>query len=180
MGTMLPETCWAASMWLSNKCYNWLLHLVGCFIWIAVVNLCSMVISLYSLLCNIKLDMGIERVIFWLNFIYSYIILINFRLLNARNFLLMYFTLCCVYTSHSTQDLIQWICAGSKLFLSWFKSQGVTSQKIWLVTNTAVRTANLTVSSTHDLGLYVNLEMSNKLTSFLMFPGPCIFIYFSK
>jgi hypothetical protein len=34
MGTMVPETCWAASMWLRNECYNWLLHLVGCFVWI--------------------------------------------------------------------------------------------------------------------------------------------------
>jgi hypothetical protein len=34
MGIMVPETCWAASMWLSNKFYDWLLHLVGFFIWI--------------------------------------------------------------------------------------------------------------------------------------------------
>jgi hypothetical protein len=33
MGTIVPETCWATYMWLSNKCYDWLLHLVGCFIW---------------------------------------------------------------------------------------------------------------------------------------------------
>jgi hypothetical protein len=33
MGTIVPKTCWVASMWLSNKCYDWLLHLVGCFIW---------------------------------------------------------------------------------------------------------------------------------------------------
>jgi hypothetical protein len=33
MGTLVPETCWAASMWLSNKCCDWLLHLVRCFIW---------------------------------------------------------------------------------------------------------------------------------------------------
>jgi hypothetical protein len=28
MGTMVPETCWAASVWLSNKCYDCLLHLL--------------------------------------------------------------------------------------------------------------------------------------------------------
>jgi hypothetical protein len=31
MGIIMPETCWAASMRLSNKFYNWLLHLFGCF-----------------------------------------------------------------------------------------------------------------------------------------------------
>jgi hypothetical protein len=34
MGIIMPETCWVASMRLSNKFYNWLLHLVGRFIWI--------------------------------------------------------------------------------------------------------------------------------------------------
>jgi hypothetical protein len=34
MGTMVPETCWAASMSLNHKCYDWLVHLGGCFIWI--------------------------------------------------------------------------------------------------------------------------------------------------
>jgi hypothetical protein len=34
MGIIMPETCWAASTQLSNKFYDWLLHLVGCFIWI--------------------------------------------------------------------------------------------------------------------------------------------------
>jgi hypothetical protein len=32
MCTMVPETCWAASMRLSSKVYDRLLHLVGCFI----------------------------------------------------------------------------------------------------------------------------------------------------
>jgi hypothetical protein len=32
MGTTVPETCWAVSTRQSNKCYDWLLHLVGCFI----------------------------------------------------------------------------------------------------------------------------------------------------
>jgi hypothetical protein len=34
---IMPETCWAASKWLSNKFYNWLLHLVVCFIWMMYV-----------------------------------------------------------------------------------------------------------------------------------------------
>jgi hypothetical protein len=34
MGIIMPETCWAPSMRLNNKFYDWLLHLVGCFIWI--------------------------------------------------------------------------------------------------------------------------------------------------
>ena len=31
MGIVMPETCWAVSVRQSNKFYNWLLHLVGCF-----------------------------------------------------------------------------------------------------------------------------------------------------
>jgi len=31
MGIVMPETCWAASVRQSNKFYDWLLHLVGCF-----------------------------------------------------------------------------------------------------------------------------------------------------
>jgi hypothetical protein len=31
MGIVRPETCWAASILLSNEFYDWLLHLVGCF-----------------------------------------------------------------------------------------------------------------------------------------------------
>jgi hypothetical protein len=31
MGITMPETCWAASVRLSNKLYDWLLHLFGCF-----------------------------------------------------------------------------------------------------------------------------------------------------
>jgi hypothetical protein len=34
MGIIMPETCWAVSVRQSNKFYDWLLHLVGCFIWI--------------------------------------------------------------------------------------------------------------------------------------------------
>jgi hypothetical protein len=34
MGIIMPETCWAVSMQLSNKFYDWSLHLVGRFIWI--------------------------------------------------------------------------------------------------------------------------------------------------
>jgi len=34
MGIVMPETCWAVSVWKSNKFYDWLLHLVGCFIWV--------------------------------------------------------------------------------------------------------------------------------------------------
>jgi hypothetical protein len=34
MGIVMPKTCWAVSVWQSNKFYNWLLHLVGCFIWV--------------------------------------------------------------------------------------------------------------------------------------------------
>ena len=26
--------CWAVSVWQSNKFYDWLMHLVGCFIWV--------------------------------------------------------------------------------------------------------------------------------------------------
>jgi hypothetical protein len=33
MAIIMPETCWAASVRLSSKFYDWLLHLVGCFIW---------------------------------------------------------------------------------------------------------------------------------------------------
>jgi len=31
MGMVMPETCWAVSVRQSNKFYDWLLHLVGCF-----------------------------------------------------------------------------------------------------------------------------------------------------
>ena len=33
MGIIMPETCWAVSVRQSNKFYDWLLHLVGCFEW---------------------------------------------------------------------------------------------------------------------------------------------------
>jgi hypothetical protein len=33
MGIVMPETCWALSVRQSNKFYDWLLHLVGCFEW---------------------------------------------------------------------------------------------------------------------------------------------------
>ena len=32
MGIVMPETCWAVSVRQNNKFYDWLLHLVGCFI----------------------------------------------------------------------------------------------------------------------------------------------------
>jgi len=32
MGIVMPETCWAVSVRQSNKLYDWLLHLAGCFI----------------------------------------------------------------------------------------------------------------------------------------------------
>jgi hypothetical protein len=32
MGIVMTETCWAVSVRQSNKFYDWLLHLVGCFI----------------------------------------------------------------------------------------------------------------------------------------------------
>jgi len=31
MGMVMPETCWAVSVRQSNKFFDWLLHLVGCF-----------------------------------------------------------------------------------------------------------------------------------------------------
>ena len=34
MGTIMPETCWAVSVRQGNRFYDWLLHLVGCFIWV--------------------------------------------------------------------------------------------------------------------------------------------------
>jgi hypothetical protein len=40
MGIIMPETCWAASMQLNNKFYDWLLHLVVCFIWILRLYFC--------------------------------------------------------------------------------------------------------------------------------------------
>jgi len=36
MGIVMPKTCWAVSGGQSNKFCNWLLHLVGCFIWVTV------------------------------------------------------------------------------------------------------------------------------------------------
>jgi len=32
MGIVMPETCWEVSVRQGNKFYDWLLHLVGCFI----------------------------------------------------------------------------------------------------------------------------------------------------
>ena len=37
MGIVMPETCWAVSVRQSNKFYDWLLHLVGCFIWVPLI-----------------------------------------------------------------------------------------------------------------------------------------------
>jgi len=34
MGIVMPETCWAVSVRQSNKFYDCLSHLVGCFIWV--------------------------------------------------------------------------------------------------------------------------------------------------
>ena len=39
MGIIMPETCWAVSVRQSNKFYDWLLHLVGCFIWVRILGL---------------------------------------------------------------------------------------------------------------------------------------------
>jgi len=39
MGIVIPETCWAVSVRQSNKFYDLLLHLVGCFIWVLVICL---------------------------------------------------------------------------------------------------------------------------------------------
>ena len=36
MGIVMPETCWAVSVLQGNKFYDWLLHLVGCFIRIKI------------------------------------------------------------------------------------------------------------------------------------------------
>jgi len=33
MGIVMPETCWPVSVRQSNNFYDWLLNLVGCFIW---------------------------------------------------------------------------------------------------------------------------------------------------
>ena len=38
-GIVMPETCWAVSVRQSNKFYDWLLHLVGCFIWVIYAGL---------------------------------------------------------------------------------------------------------------------------------------------
>jgi hypothetical protein len=42
MGIMVPEKCWAASVRLSYKFYDWFLHLVGCFIWLLIDCICHM------------------------------------------------------------------------------------------------------------------------------------------
>jgi len=39
MGIVMSETCWAVSVRQSNKFYDWLLHLVGCFIWVLFIYL---------------------------------------------------------------------------------------------------------------------------------------------
>ena len=39
MDIVMPETCWAVSVRQSNKFYDWLLHLVGCFIWVFCLRL---------------------------------------------------------------------------------------------------------------------------------------------
>jgi hypothetical protein len=39
MGIIMPETCWAAPIRQNNKFYDWLLHLVGCFIWASLIFL---------------------------------------------------------------------------------------------------------------------------------------------
>ena len=57
MGIVMPETCWAVSVRQSNKFYNWLLHLVGCFIWVYwtfwFMPSWSLLIS-QSLICNVS------------------------------------------------------------------------------------------------------------------------------
>jgi hypothetical protein len=34
MGNVMPGTCWAVSVRQGSEFYDWLLHLVGCFIWV--------------------------------------------------------------------------------------------------------------------------------------------------
>jgi len=46
MGIVMPETCWGVSVRQSNNFYDWLLHLVGCFIWVIWAN--DIFSSLYS------------------------------------------------------------------------------------------------------------------------------------
>ena len=38
MGIVMPETCSSVSVRQSNKFYDWLLHLVGCFIWVIILE----------------------------------------------------------------------------------------------------------------------------------------------
>jgi hypothetical protein len=33
IGIVMRETCWAVSVRQGNKFYDWLMHVVGCFIW---------------------------------------------------------------------------------------------------------------------------------------------------
>jgi hypothetical protein len=39
MGIVMPETCWAVSVRQSGKFWDWLLHLVGCFIWVITARI---------------------------------------------------------------------------------------------------------------------------------------------
>ena len=63
MGVVVPKTCWAVSVRQGNKFYDWLLHLVGCFIrmnidvcfthqfslaWLIVSSVSQLVYLLYS------------------------------------------------------------------------------------------------------------------------------------
>jgi hypothetical protein len=44
MGIVMSETCWAVSVRQSNKFYDWLLHLFGCFVRVGIVvfgNICD-------------------------------------------------------------------------------------------------------------------------------------------
>jgi len=50
MGIVIPETCWAVFARQSNKLYDWLLHLVGCFIWRNYLWTSHLILEQYFLL----------------------------------------------------------------------------------------------------------------------------------
>ena len=52
MGIVMPETCWAVSVRQRNKFYDWLLHIVGCFIWVINLIVGNTLVFLY---CQINL-----------------------------------------------------------------------------------------------------------------------------
>ena len=56
MDIVMPETCWAVSVWQGNKFYDWLLHLVGCFIRVSLIDvscvLCHTTPHVSCVLCH--------------------------------------------------------------------------------------------------------------------------------